>query len=142
MNIDQSLKEVIDQYENLKPQSMSKLMSCYHAQARFKDPFNEVVGVASIQKIFEDMFIKLDRPRFIVTSSVSGGCQAALQWEFHFQLKGKLETQIIKGSTWLEFNESNLIINHRDYWDAAEELYEKVPVLGALMRWLKRKVES
>ena len=26
---------------------------------------------------------------------------------------------------------------HRDYWDAAEELYEKLPLLGALMRWLK-----
>ena len=28
---------------------------------------------------------------------------------------------------------------HRDYWDAAEELYEKLPVLGSLMRWLKRR---
>jgi steroid delta-isomerase len=27
---------------------------------------------------------------------------------------------------------------HRDYWDAAEELYEKLPLVGALMRWLKR----
>jgi hypothetical protein len=28
---------------------------------------------------------------------------------------------------------------HRDYWDAAEELYEKLPVLGGLMRFLKRR---
>lgn len=28
---------------------------------------------------------------------------------------------------------------HRDYWDAAEELYEKLPVLGDLMRWLRRQ---
>jgi steroid Delta-isomerase len=28
---------------------------------------------------------------------------------------------------------------HRDYWDAAEELYEKLPILGGLMRWLKRQ---
>jgi len=28
---------------------------------------------------------------------------------------------------------------HRDYWDAAEELYEKLPVIGALMRWLKKR---
>ena len=31
---------------------------------------------------------------------------------------------------------------HRDYWDAAEELYEKLPLLGALMRWLKRRVNA
>jgi steroid delta-isomerase len=29
---------------------------------------------------------------------------------------------------------------HRDYWDSAEELYEKVPLLGAFMCWLKRRV--
>jgi hypothetical protein len=29
---------------------------------------------------------------------------------------------------------------HRDYWDAAEELYEKLPVVGALMRWLRRRI--
>ena len=31
---------------------------------------------------------------------------------------------------------------HRDYWDAAEELYEKLPVLGALMRLLRRKLAA
>jgi hypothetical protein len=31
---------------------------------------------------------------------------------------------------------------HRDYWDAAEELYEKLPVVGSLMRWLKRQANS
>jgi hypothetical protein len=28
---------------------------------------------------------------------------------------------------------------HRDYWDAAEEMYEKLPVVSGLMRWLKRR---
>jgi steroid Delta-isomerase len=31
------------------------------------------------------------------------------------------------------------VVFHRDYWDAAEELYEKLPVIGALMRWLKKR---
>jgi hypothetical protein len=31
---------------------------------------------------------------------------------------------------------------HRDYWDAAEELYEKLPWVGALMRWLKKRANS
>jgi hypothetical protein len=42
----------------------------------------------------------------------------------------------------LEFNEQGLVSVHRDYWDAAEELYEKLPLLGALMRWLKRQARS
>jgi hypothetical protein len=31
---------------------------------------------------------------------------------------------------------------HRDYWDAAEELYEKLPVVGSVMRWLKRRANT
>jgi len=28
---------------------------------------------------------------------------------------------------------------HRDYWDAAGELYAKLPLIGAVMRWLRRR---
>ena len=31
---------------------------------------------------------------------------------------------------------------HRDYWDAAEELYMKLPVLGMLMRGLRRALAA
>jgi hypothetical protein len=42
----------------------------------------------------------------------------------------------------MTFNEELLIKEHRDYWDAAEELYEKIPVLGGLMRWLKKRARQ
>ena len=47
--------------------------------------------------------------------------------------------QTIEGSSYLQLNAQGLITLHRDYWDAAQELYEKLPVLGSLMRWLKRR---
>jgi hypothetical protein len=31
---------------------------------------------------------------------------------------------------------------HRDYWDAAGELYAQLPLLGALMRWLQRRLRA
>jgi len=36
---------------------------------------------------------------------------------------------------------SNLAAGN-NYWDAAEVLYEKLPVVGAAMRWLKRRVNA
>jgi hypothetical protein len=35
-----------------------------------------------------------------------------------------------------------LVALHRDYWDAAEELYEKLPWVGGVMRWLKQRSRS
>jgi hypothetical protein len=52
------------------------------------------------------------------------------------------EEQCIRGGTHLRLAADGRILEHRDYWDAAEELYEKLPLLGALMRWLKRGANS
>jgi len=69
------------------------------------------------------------------------GDQAFLSWDFHFRLQrfDTQTTQTVRGGTHLQFNEQGLIQSHRDYWDAAEELYEKLPLLGGLMRWLKKR---
>ena len=46
----------------------------------------------------------------------------------------------IHGASHLRFGADGRVVVHRDYWDAAEELYEKLPLVGALMRWLKRRL--
>ncbi len=54
-------------------------------------------------------------------------------------------TQTIRGATHFVLRQEQgvwRVAEHRDYWDAAEELYEKMPVVGSLMRWLKRRANS
>jgi len=131
-------------FEAVTPQNLSRLGEFYDPQARFKDPFNEVSGIPAIQHIFAHMFVQLDKPRFVVTNQVLQGNQGFLTWEFKFGFKGFKtgQTQTILGATHLVMNEAGLITLHRDYWDAAEELYEKLPVVGRVMRWLKRRANQ
>ncbi len=131
-------------FEEVSPHNLNRLGEFYDPQARFKDPFNEVTGIPAIQAIFAHMFVQLDNPRFVVTNQVLQGNQGFLTWEFRFGFKGFKtgQTQTILGATHLVMNASGLITLHRDYWDAAEELYEKLPVVGGLMRWLKRRANS
>lgn len=131
-------------FEEVSPHNLNRLGEFYDPQARFKDPFNEVEGIPAIQAIFAHMFVQLDNPRFVVTNQVLQGNQGFLTWEFRFGFKGFKtgQTQTILGATHLVMNASGLITLHRDYWDAAEELYEKLPVVGGLMRWLKRRANS
>jgi hypothetical protein len=129
-------------FEHLAPADLPRLATLYAANARFKDPFNEVQGTPAITAVFEHMFRTLDAPRFVVTSQIVQGRQAMLAWDFLFSFKGELRTQTVRGATHLQFNEAGLVSLHRDYWDAAEELYEKLPLLGALLRWVKRRVRA
>ncbi|MBT3065437.1 nuclear transport factor 2 family protein [Rhodoferax sp. U11-2br] len=139
-----AIERMVQFFEAVSPHNLDHLGEFYEPQARFKDPFNEVVGIPAIQHIFAHMFVQLEQPRFVVTTQVLQGQQCFLTWEFRFCFKGFKtgQTQTILGATHLVLNEAGFITLHRDYWDAAEELYEKLPVLGGLMRWLKRRASS
>jgi SnoaL-like domain len=131
-------------FETLSPASVAEVAQYYDAGAHFKDPFNAVQGTPAIQRIFAHMFASLERPHFVVTGQVVQGLQCFLTWEFRFGFKGfkRGEQQVILGASQLVFSAQGLVTLHRDYWDAAEELYEKMPLLGGLMRWLKRRANS
>ena len=135
-----AVARLVQLYEQLTPQHLDSLHLCYAPQAHFKDPFNDVRGVASIRQVFAHMFATLDAPRFAVTEQLVQGRQAFLAWEFHFRLRRWRadQPQCIRGGSLLRFDAQGLVQEHRDYWDTTEELYEKLPVLGVLMRALRR----
>ncbi len=140
---DPRIAAIVQAYEALSPQGLAQLSQIYTEDARFKDPFNEVQGVPAITAIFEHMFRTLEAPRFVVHEAVVQGRQCFLIWDFIFGLKGKAQPPlVVRGASHLRLAEDGRIEQHRDYWDVAEELYEKLPVLGALMRWLKRRVNA
>jgi steroid delta-isomerase len=134
------LARLVRFYQTIDPETLHRqLTQVYAPDAQFKDPFNEVRGLAAIGRIFAHMFEQVNEPRFVVTTRVLEGSQAFLTWEFRFRMKRfSNEAQCILGATHIVFDAEGMVALHRDYWDAAEELYEKLPVLGSLMRWLKR----
>ncbi|MBH2008873.1 MAG: nuclear transport factor 2 family protein [Xanthomonadaceae bacterium] len=141
---EEAVTRIIVFFEQLTPGDVAAIYRFYAPQARFKDPFNEVQGVAPIQQIFSHMFVALHEPRFVVTGRVVQGAQCFLTWDFVFRFRNFQQgrTQTVRGVSHLVLDAQGLITLHRDYWDAAEELYEKLPVVGWLMRWLKKRASS
>ena len=134
-----TLDGIVHWFETLTRASAADVGRHYAADAFFKDPFNEVTGVVAIGRIFAHLFDQLDEPRFRVLERWENGNGAMLTWEFTFRLRGRRTAQLARGATHLRFAPDGRISYHRDYWDAAEELYAKLPVLGALMRFLQRR---
>lgn len=139
-----AVDRICEYFESISPQSVHRIGEFYTADARFKDPFNEVRGIPAIERIFGHMFESLHGPRFVVSSRIVDGAQCFLVWEFRFRFK-RFDTsteQVVRGGSHLVLTDDGLIKDHRDYWDAAEELYEKLPVVGRLIRWLKQRANS
>ena len=140
---DARITGIVALFEHLTLADVARLGRYYAADAHFKDPFNDVRGIAQVQRVFTHMFSALNDPRFKVTGAIVQGDQCFLTWDFLFSFKrGAPATQTIRGGSHLVFDDHGLVALHRDYWDAAEELYEKLPVVGTLMRWLKRRANG
>lgn len=131
------LNDVLTWYSSLSPSTLKDAARFYQPGARFKDPFNDVTGLANIQAIFEHMFATTQNPRFIIGEVIEQEQQAFVTWIFEFRLKGKDYT--IVGGSHLKFGDDGKITLHRDYWDAAEELLQKLPLIGGPIRWLRRQ---
>ncbi|MBP8224891.1 MAG: nuclear transport factor 2 family protein [Acidovorax sp.] len=139
-----SVDRIVDAFQRLTPAGVDALDTIYAPYARFKDPFNDVQGLTEIQRIFRHMYESLENPHFVVTGRIVQGNQCFLTWEFRFVFRRfkQGEAQCILGGSHLVLRDDGRITLHRDYWDAAEELYEKLPVVGGLMRWLKKRANS
>jgi steroid Delta-isomerase len=140
---DPRVQRIVTLFETLTPADVKRLPHHYASNARFKDPFNDVHGVPEIERVFAHMFDALHEPRFVVHEAIVQGDQCFLTWDFLFRFKRYSDAvQTVHGGSHLRFDAEGLVCLHRDYWDAAEELYEKLPLVGAFMRWLKRRATS
>jgi steroid Delta-isomerase len=140
---DPRVARLVAWFEGLTRSELALIDGIYTADAWFKDPFNEVRGAPAVARIFEHMFESLLEPRFVVHEALVQGDGVFLAWDFVFRMRRAPGVeQRIRGASHLRLADDGRIAWHRDYWDAAEELYEKLPVLGGLMRWLKGRVNA
>jgi steroid delta-isomerase len=138
-----ALDDLCVYFERLSANNLGELDAYYAIDARFKDPFHEVTGVNAIRNILRHTFDKLPGARFRVIRRFPGTDQhAVILWEMDFTMPVTRQPTTIRGATHLSFDAEGKVTLHRDYWDAAEELYARLPVLKWLMRALARQAAA
>ncbi|MDR3427546.1 MULTISPECIES: nuclear transport factor 2 family protein [Silvimonas] len=131
---------LLDWYCTLTPQSLAQIGLYYRADARFKDPFNDVAGLAAISRVFAHMFETTQTPHFVIREVLADADRGFVTWDFDFGLKGTRYQ--VHGATRFLFDDTGKVIDHRDYWDVAEELWQKLPLIGAPIGWLRGRFRA
>jgi len=129
-------------WEGLTQERVGGLDAVYAPDVHFRDPFNDVRGIEELRRIFGHMYETLEEPRFAITETILEGDRAVLVWDFDFRIKAwkPRVTQRIHGLSMVRFGADGRVTDHRDYWDAAGELYAKLPLVGPLVRYLARRM--
>ena len=129
-------------FEGIVPERLPELRALCAPQVRFRDPFNDVTGVEKLEKLFTKMFEDVEDPRFEIVDTVNSGSIAYLRWKMSYRPKRSWpgpDRWHIEGMTEVHFDSAGRVTQHLDYWDSGE-IYQRVPLLGGVIRALKRRL--
>ena len=136
----QALDNYIVFFEQMKREDLTRLPTFFAQQARFKDPFNDVYGIEAIRQVFHHMFETLTSSKFVIEEAVLDSGVAYIKWQFTGELKAK--SLKLVGVSRVVFDEVGFVSEHIDYWDASEQFYMKLPVIGSILRFIQRQAAS
>ena len=129
-------------FEHLTAATVGDLGAIYAVERRSATRSTTSAACPAIQRVYAAMFEHLIEPRFTVAETIADERGAFLVWDLTYRIRKLQPTRVrtIHGTSHLRFDASGRIAYHRDYWDAAAELYATLPVIGPVMRYLQRKL--
>lgn len=127
-----------DFWQTLTPDSLEQVNTLCDPKVRFVDPFNDLTGVAPLRHLLVHMFETLDAPKFHVRDIAAGTKAGYLRWDFSARLRQRPIT--LSGMSEVHFSDTGQVVLHHDHWDASTQVYTHVPVLGSLIRLVRRRL--
>lgn len=138
-----NIEEYASFFEHIKKETpLEEYKSFFVEDVYFKDPFHEFNGVEKIYNVFQNMFKQLDNPHFNILEIIENQNVSYIKWVFSYKFKNSKKLEIFEGVSRVQFNDKNKVISHVDYWDAGENIYEKLPVLSTFISFVKRKIRG
>ena len=115
----------------------------YAKDAEFSDPIGTHHGVASIKRYYAGLYESVSTISFEFTSVLGNADDYSVVWVMHLSAKrlngGKPIS--VPGVSHLRFQHNgDKVVYHRDYFDMGCFIYEHVPLLGSIIRMIKRRL--
>lgn len=143
IRMEKALEAYVSAFEKLNSETLGELKRRMHPRVRFSDPFNDVQGWPNVAAIFDRMYQMMSSATFEVLDSAlssSAPNTAMLHWNFVGVAKKSGNTIKLSGMSVVQFDNDGLVTSHIDHWDAAEQFYERIPVLKSVLRFIKKKI--
>ena len=129
-------------YRDLDQNPLSMLKDIYSADMKFCDPVHRIQGIQPFTQYFEELMQQVKSCSFDIKQINETECTAFVRWDMHLQhprLKGG-DLIIVEGVSYLEFD--GKITSHQDYFDLGAMLYEHLPIMGRVIKYIKTSLTS
>lgn len=128
-------------FKALHESDLSRLRELYSEQIVFKDPVHEMRGLVELEDYFTSLCSDLSECRFEYLDEMLSEDSAYVKWVMHFK-HPRLGNRLIsvRGVSHLKLGDK--IEYHEDFYDMGAMLYEQLPLLGNVTRWLRLRLAS
>lgn len=112
----------------------------YRSDMLFEDSFHSIEGIDSFKAYCSSLYQNLRFCDFVFHQQWVGVDDAMLTWTMsysHARLKGGRVIQV-DGATHIKFDDK--VYFHKDYFDGGALLYEQVPLLGSVIKQIKKRM--
>lgn len=127
--------------ERIAADNLAELEALTAPDVHFKDPFNDVKGQARMIRVFAEVFAVADDVRFEVSDLAFGDRLAFILWDFSCRPKRGGGTWTFRGVSEVRLDGEGRVVEHIDHFDAGSQLYAKLPLVGPLVRFVRRRLE-
>ena len=127
-------------WEEMTGAQIETLPALATPDVHFTDPFNDVRGIDALRRVMLKTLDDLPELNFVVTHRAWAGDLCLMRWDFDARTKGGRRFTII-GMSELTFA-GEKVARHVDHWDAGKQFYEQLPLIGGVLRMIRRRVAA
>ena len=138
-----NLQKAKDAFDHLDKNHLEVVEKFYDQNAVFQDPVHQIEGIKAIRSYYEGLYKNVESIRFEYKRASEVGDLVTLEWKMYLKSPTLNSGQEITldGVSLMTFGgDAGKVISHRDYFDMGEFIYEKVPVLGSVIGFIKKKM--
>lgn len=131
-------------FQSFSPDRIERLVpDTYAEDVYFNDTLKTLRGRAALQHYLRDSAEAVEdcRVQLLETTRTAEG-EHLIRWRMSIRFRRfrrGIDTETV-GLSHLRFDAEGRVVYQQDYWNAADGLYEHIPVLGGLIRLIKRRL--
>lgn len=137
----QTLENFKKYFSQVDVNNNSLLTDIYSDNVVFTDPIHQIQGIKKLIQYFNKLNENLIEGSFFFTDVSINDDKAYLCWDMTLKLKKPKKIINATGFSVLTFKEGK-IIKQRDFFDVGELFYENIPILGSIVRYIKKKIAA
>jgi hypothetical protein len=128
-------------FENTANLDLDQLDKLYASTVHFKDPIHDMHGIEQLKHYMVKLCADVELCRFEYLDEVVSNGKAYIKWNMYFSHPSlKKGVHKVPGVTQILFD--SRIYFQEDIYDMGAMIYENVPVLGRLIKYLKQKLSK